>query len=53
MRNAKWQIVTKNGREYAKYFGHIFPCYKRTSINVENNLIWIKEIQRYVKNTCF
>ena len=54
-KQCKWQIVVnpRNGKEYAKCFGHIFPCYKRNIQNVENNLIWVKEIQRYVVNVCF
>lgn len=50
---SKWTIVTNSrGREYARCCGLVFPCYKKT-VQKTDDMIWIKEIKRYIVNKSF
>lgn len=56
MRSNKWQLVTKDGFEYARYFGQMYHCctkdvYKSSS-DILKSYVWIQAIQRYVSSKC-
>lgn len=50
-RAVKWELVTHNGREYAKYGSHLFKCCIKSI--APSDWVYIKDIHRCVSYKCF